>query len=361
MSYLEDRHKIGDLLATYKYQITSSNKSGLGSHAKTSEEVYRGFLNILHSESKYQHADRVNEKAVDLYDPVGKKAIQIKTTALSSSKIQECFRKFTETTWFIDKKYDFVILLPVSDCNVKEQEFFVGEYCYINDSSHYWDNERLLSLVDASNSKKVVEYLDDVISPSNQSGPKNTGDQISNYNGPVVQMVPTGGDIHINSALFDYSSDNRQQTVNYDNNFSLAQSNYNQGNYFKAVKKFKLLLEADVDIDIKNKSCLYYILSKISDVNIYKLKKVEVDEIYEKLTYLESTKYKEVVDVLWLLVYFENIAANVPTEDQVFKMNERSQRLSFILSHEYEQKIERIKVYSDSSISLLRQLRYGNQ
>ena len=355
MSFNDCLQKAVDLLAQYERMISSSNDLALSNHAKTSEEVYCGLLNKIYPRRRYQTAGRINEKGIDLFDPVSREAVQIKSK-LGKSGIRDCVSKFSTTDWCKSKRYDLVILVTSEKCSVPEQDFEVENYSYTNHSASYLDNSRLLCLIGVQNCKQVLDYLQTAINdPKQQGSPKS--ETVTNYNnsGTVLQFL-NSGDVSFNDANFDFSADNREVTLSKTDRFKSAKSSYDKGLYNDSASKFKKLLGASPEANIN--SYLYYVLSKVSGINIYELTEVEVQKINEYIQHLVNTEYEELGNVIWLVVYFENVATQAPSAKVESLMRQKRSELDYLLLNEHKSALNKIETYTPESQDILRKIRY---
>lgn len=354
MSFNDCFQKAVDLLAKYEHMIGLSNDLAINNHAKTSEEVYSGLLNLLYPQRRYQTAGKVNEKGIDLFDPVSREAVQIKSR-LGKSGIRDCVNKFSTTDWCKNKKYDLVILVTAEKCSVSEQEFEVEGYCYTNRLDSYLDNSRLLSLVNVRNCHQVLNYLQAaIVDPMHQGSSKT--ETTTNYNTGTVFQFSNSGDVSFNDTNFDLSSDNRNVTLTKTDSFQSAKSSYEKGLYNDSASKFKKLLDSSSEADIN--SSLYYVLSKVSGINIYDMTEIEIEKINEHIQHLSDTKHEELGNVIWLVVYFENVATRVPPAAVESLMQKKLSELDYLLPIENKAALNKIEIYTPESQEILRKIRY---
>jgi len=359
MSFNDCLQKSTDLLAKYEHMISLSNDSALNNHAKTSEEVYRGLLNILYPSRNYQRAERINEKGIDLFDPESKDAVQIKSK-LGKSGIRECVEKFSTTEWCQSKGYNLVILVTAEKCGVPEQDFEVDNYGYTNHSGSYLDNNRLLNLVSVENCQRVLEHLEEATASPNQQSNEYSPkfETVTNNNSGVMIQISGSENVSFDGANFGLSADNREVTLTQTDNFQSALGSYEKGLYDDSASKFNKLISASPETDINNS--LYYVLSKVSGINIYELTEVVVEKINRNIQHLFNTDYEELGNILWLIVYFENVATRAPSGSIESLMHRKLSGLDYLLPSEHKSALSKIETYTPESQEILRKIRYEN-
>jgi hypothetical protein len=334
-----------NLLTTYSEKIKASNKQGLGNNAKTSEEVYRGLLNLLYPNRNYQSFGKVNEAAVDLYNHSDKTVVQIKAS-LTRNEIQECVEKFSKTDWYKVRKYDLVILLTTSYCRPRVEKFKAGGYTYETFDHCYYDNNRLLKLIDGSNCHQVLEYLELMTTDSPTKVEREVTNAVNNY-GPTLNITTTSGDVKIDGSTFDYSQDNRNLAIDETNPRTNFQNTL--GNSSQQVISYQ---QDTPDNQLKRISKSIF---KADD--LYLLIEPDIKELYSHLEELENTRHSDIAKILWLVIYFENSEKKIPSLSLKQKMLEIKNSVNLSILPEYREIINGTLYFSDNSKSLIS---YGN-
>ena len=348
LNYGSCQQKCIDLLTTYSEIIKASNKQGLGNNSKTSEEVYRGLLNILYPNSNYESPGKINEPAIDLYDHSQRIVVQIKAS-LTRSEIKECVEKFSKTTWYNVKNYDLIILLTTSNCLPKEEEFHAGSYTYTNFDHCYLDNNRLLKRINGSNCNQVFEYLKFMTTDSPQSENSQVAQTVNNY-GTTLNFSGSG-DVSFDGTTFHSAPDNRQLKIDEASHRDAPQ------NLLDIKQNPAILYEKDTpDNQLRRISSA---ILKIDD--LYLLIEPEVKKLYKHLEELESTQHSEVAKVLWLIIFYENSEKHMPTRGLRQRMLEVKDTVSLHLSFEYKKLLSELTYYSDNSKNLISSIRYCHE
>jgi hypothetical protein len=286
-------NEIVDYLCFLSRKIEMNNSLSLFDINKRAEYFYADLLNLIFGyDLKNINSFDKNAVAIDLYDDKNRIAIQV-TSRSDFGKYEDTVVKFVENGF--NKKYSKLIILVLTRKIYKHRKKFIEKNGFVFDvESNVWsvDGEILREINNKSldDLRKIHEFVKDNLKIEEGGVEVNA---VNNFN--------------LNGATFNESIINigGTQSVSYfedkKRKIDMAKDMFNRKMFYEARKHLKEVVSYDLP---DKESCMYYIISSISGVEIRNLDDLEIENIF---FFIESFINDNFFKILWLIVFYEYI------------------------------------------------------